>query len=82
MKNMKMNALSDEELRKKQKLLKVTTYILGGTLFFLLCLRIITIIMEGFKATSIIPIVLLPILIINFKKLNEIKEELKSRNSG
>jgi hypothetical protein len=86
MKNQKMNELSNEALFKKHKSLKIRTYILGGTLLVLFCVTTISTIMEYYNPlrhanTSMVTlIILLPILIVNFKNLNEIKKELKSRS--
>lgn len=80
MKNKKTNELSDEDLLKRQKFLKAITFILSGVLFLLFCLKVISTIVKGFNASSVTPIIFLPILIINFKNLNEIKKELKLRN--
>lgn len=80
MKNKKTNELSDEDLLKRQKILKAITFILSGVLFLLFCLKVISTIVKGFNASSVTPIIFLPILIINFKNLNEIKKELKLRN--
>ena len=86
MKNQKLNELSNETLFKKQKSSKIRTYILGGTLLVLFCVTTISTIMEYFNplrhsnASIVSLIVFLPILIINFRNLNEIKNELKSRS--
>lgn len=86
MRNQKLNELSNEALIKKQKASKILTYILAGTLLVLFCLTTMETIMEYFnplgysKAQIITLLILLPILIINFRNLNEMKKELESRS--
>lgn len=72
--------LSNEELLKNKKTLEPLTYMLAGALLILFIINIFTAIKKGFGALNVIPIALLPILILNFKNLAEIKKELKLRN--
>lgn len=81
-KQMKQTKISDtttEALFKQQKAIKAITYLRAGTLYVLFGLIIYLTIRDGFNALTIIPIALLPILLLNFNNLKEIKKELKSR---
>lgn len=80
MKNKKLNELSNEELLKNEKSIKVITYMLTGVLIVLFILTTINTINKGFNSLAVVPIALLPILIMNFNTLNEIKKELNARN--
>ena len=75
MKSKKLNELSNEELLKNEKSLKAITYMLAGTLLVLFVAGIVLTFKKGFSALSVIPIALLPILILNFNTLKEVKEE-------
>lgn len=80
MKNETMKELSTDQLLKIRKTAKVITYMLSGTLALLFCLTLFKLITKGFSGLSVIPIALLPILLLNFKNLNDITKELRSRN--
>lgn len=81
MKQQKISTLNTEELLKLQKSIKVITYMLAGTLFFLFCFTLYLTFKNGFNALTIIPVALLPIVFLNLNNLKEIKKELKSRES-
>ncbi len=80
MKNKKLNELSNEELLKNEKSLKVVTYMLAGAILVLFAAGIFLTFRKGFSALSVIPIALFPIVILNLNSLKEIKTEIKSRN--
>lgn len=79
MKNKEFHEMSHEELRKKKKSLASTTGFLTGLLIILLVAAIYICIRKGFTPLIIIPFALSPIIIVNYKKIKEIKEELKKR---
>jgi predicted signal transduction protein with EAL and GGDEF domain len=79
MANKKLNELSNEVLLKMYKSSKVITYMLAGTLLVLFCVTTIAIFMGDFNTSMLILVALLPILLVNFRNLNEIKKELESR---
>lgn len=80
MKNKGLKELSNEELLKNEKSLKTITGMLAGALLVLLIINIFLAFKKGFSALSVVPIALLPILIVNFGSLKEMKKEIKSRN--
>jgi hypothetical protein len=82
MKNNKLNELSNEELLKQEKSLKVITYMLAGMLLVLFITNIILTFKKGFSALFAVPIALLPIVIINLNTLKEIKKVLDSRRTS
>lgn len=71
--------MSNEELIKTQKSLKIVTYLFGVVLLLLFGLNIYLVANKGFNASNIIPIALLPIFILNMNTLKEMKKELKAR---
>lgn len=80
MNSKKLNEMSNQELLKQQKLLRVITYMLAGMLLLLFALTTFLSLKKGFSALSVVPIALMPIVILNLNSLKEIKKELKSRN--
>lgn len=79
MKNNSLQDLKTEELRKKESITKVVTYMLAGALFLSFCLNVYNSINKGFNALNVVPFAMLPILLLNFKNLKDIKNELNSR---
>jgi multidrug efflux pump subunit AcrB len=75
-----LSELSDEELLKNEKSLKTITALLLGAILVLFIINIFLAFKKGLSALSAVPIALLPIMIINFNSLKEMKEEIKSRN--
>lgn len=72
--------MSNEELLKSQKSIKVVTGLLAGMLLFLFAINIFLAFKKGFSALNVVPVALLPIVFINMNTLKEIKKELNSRN--
>ena len=79
MKEKKLTELSTEDLKKKEKTLKMIIFAFIGVFAFLIGVIIYSIVKKGMTAIIIIPITLLPLLIIFYKNLNDIKSEIKSR---
>lgn len=79
MKNQKLSEASIHDLKKSEKSIKTITGILLGMLIILFILSLYITFKKGFTSLLIIPIALLPIVIVNFNSINEIKKELKSR---
>jgi hypothetical protein len=75
-----LSELSNEELLKNEKILKTVTSMLTGAIFLLFIVNIFLAFKKGFSALSAVPIALLPIVIINFNSLKEMKKEIKTRN--
>ncbi|SHM42239.1 hypothetical protein SAMN05444266_10833 [Chitinophaga jiangningensis] len=76
---MNLSEQSTAQLQKTEKVLKGASIGLGVVL---LAIIILSIVMWGKKGTitmNIMPVVLLPILILNITNLKKIREELKSR---
>jgi len=76
----KIAEMSDQELLKHQKNLKMVTSTLMGMVAVLMVLTIVMIIIKGFSAFSVVPVALLPIVILNLNSLKEVKAEMISRN--
>ncbi|RKR09438.1 hypothetical protein C8C83_1071 [Flavobacterium sp. 90] len=81
MKTKRFSEMTTEELLKSEKTSKITTYTFAGILFLLFLVNIFLFSKKGFTASLVIPFALLPILFLNFKTLNDIKKELKSREN-
>lgn len=81
MKNTKFSEMTTEELLKNQKTSKMATYVFAVILCLLFIVNIFLVFKKGFNASLVVPFALLPILIINFKTLKDIKKELKSREN-
>ncbi|RZK57782.1 MAG: redox-active disulfide protein 2 [Pedobacter sp.] len=75
-----LSELSDEELLKNAKTVKMITSMLAGAIFLLFIINIFLAFKKGFSSLSVIPIALLPIVLININSLKEMKKEIKSRN--
>lgn len=80
MKNKKLTEMTNEELLNTAKTLKVMTYMLTGMVVLLFIVTIILAIKKGFSALNVVGIALIPILVINFNTLKEMKKEIKARN--
>lgn len=81
MKNSKFSEMTTEELLKSEKTSKTAAYTFAVILFLLFIVNIFLVLKKGFSASQVVPIALLPLLILNFKTLSDIKKELKSRES-
>ncbi|UIR57306.1 redox-active disulfide protein 2 [Sphingobacterium sp. SRCM116780] len=79
MKNKTLQEMSGEELLNTKKTISVITGCLAVMLLILLAMGIYVSIKKGFSALVAIPFALSSIVIMNYKKINEIKKELKSR---
>ena len=80
MKNEGLNKMSDEQLLKYQKTLRIVTYMLLVAIVVLLVLNIFKAINKGVNSFSVIPLALIPIVVVNFKTLKEVKKEISLRN--
>ncbi|HAL52645.1 MAG TPA: redox-active disulfide protein 2 [Sphingobacterium sp.] len=81
MNNRPLNGMTDEELQTNKKNALVITWMLTTMLFILLGMGIYTSINKGFSALMAITFALSPIVILNFKRIKEINEELKIRGA-
>ena len=75
-----LSELSDEELLKNAKTVKIITSMLAGAIVLLFIINIFLAFKKGFSAMSVIPIAFLPIVLVNVNSLKEIKKEIKARN--
>lgn len=82
MKTEKLTEKTTEELKKTEKSLKAITGMLLGTLIVLFGLSLYITFTKGFTPLIIIPIALLPIGIVNFNTINNIKKEINSRTKS
>lgn len=81
MKKEKFTNKTTEELIRDEKSLRVISLMFAGALFVLFVATIYMTFKNGFTALSIVPIAILPTLIINISNWNEVKKEIKERNS-
>ncbi|WON94629.1 MULTISPECIES: redox-active disulfide protein 2 [Sphingobacterium] len=81
MNNRPLNGMTNEELQTNKKNAQVITWMLTAMLLILLGMGIYTSISKGFSALMAIPFALSPIVILNFKRIKEINEELKIRGA-
>jgi len=72
--------MSNEELLKNQRIIKLLAGMLGGALLVLFGAGLYITFTKGFSPLFITSVALMPILIININNLNEIKKEIKARN--
>jgi fructose-specific phosphotransferase system IIC component len=82
---LKRNDFSDvttEDLIKKKKSTSFVTGLLAGCIIAYSFIAIFQIINEGFTPILIIPFVSLPVLIIIYKQVKSMDQELKSRESN
>ena len=79
MKKQNYSELSTEALQKQLKTTSVLSTILAGALIVLFVASIIVTILKGFSPTLVVALCLLPILILNFKNIANMKKELESR---
>ncbi len=75
--------LKTEEIIKIQKKKRIGTWFLGIIVLFLFAIKIYDYSKTNeFDSMMILPVVFLPIVILEFMKLNKINKELKSRNAN
>ena len=81
MKQVPLSELSQEELLKKQKILKAASTSLGGLLILLVAVCVYLTWVQGFSVFSVLPVAFLPMFIINLSNLKKIQAEIASRNT-
>ena len=79
MTEIKLEELSNEELLKREKMVKSVTYTLAGMLFVLFALSMFLTFKEGFTPLTVIPIALMPIVLANLGSIKKIQAERKLR---
>lgn len=72
--------MSNKELLKNEKAVKVIMGMLVGAFAVLLMSVLFVTIKQGFNALMVIPLTILPIIMVNTNSLKEIKKEKKIRN--
>lgn len=80
MKTKNLNEMSKDVLLKYKKTLESVPYIFAAALLMVFYITIFQFLKNGFTALSVIPIALLPLLIMNFSTLQEIKKETNNQN--
>lgn len=80
MKNKPITEYTNEELISNEKKIKGVTVLLMVSIPLLFLTNIFIIFKNGFSALTVIPIALLPILILNINKWNQLKKEKNNRN--
>jgi len=76
----KTTEMSDAELQKNAKLLKVSLYTLGILNILLIVLVLANITKKGITPLLVVPLGLLPVLITGAGSLKNIKKEIAARN--
>jgi hypothetical protein len=79
MKGRKFSEMSTEELLKSEKVIKMLTGMLLGSVTVLLGLGIFLTIRNGFNVLIVVPLALLPVVVLNANSLREIKKEKQAR---
>ncbi|KQS41031.1 hypothetical protein [Pedobacter sp. Leaf194] len=79
MTEIKLEELSNEELLKREKMVKSVTYTLAGMLFVLFALSMFLTFKKGFTPLTVIPIALMPIVLANLGSIKKIQAERKLR---
>lgn len=74
-----LDELTIGELKNKEALLKKTTPILGLSLVMMSAASVFLTVRGGFGVFSILPVIFLPLFIINIQQLKKIKDELARR---
>ena len=75
--------LKTEEIIKIQKKKRITTWLLGIIVLFIIVIKVIDYSKTNeFDSMMILPVVFLPMVISEFMKLNKINAELKFRNTN
>ena len=75
----KLTGLEDEELLKKEKSARITTYVLFVILLAARGFSIYNYLEKGFSNTTIMPVFALALLLTNFSTLRSIKKEMEMR---
>ncbi|ASK28912.1 hypothetical protein CEY12_01765 [Chryseobacterium sp. T16E-39] len=80
MKNKPITEYTDEEIISNEKKMKAISVMLMVAIPILFLANMLLTLKNGFNASNVIPIALLPILIININKWNQLKKEKANRN--
>ena len=79
MKPIGLTDLSVTELQKREKTARMMSWLMGIIVLIQLTSGIYLTIQQGFNVFIILPLVFIPLLIINIANVKKIKEEIKSR---
>ncbi|MFN8357192.1 MAG: redox-active disulfide protein 2 [Spirosomataceae bacterium] len=82
MKTKNFSEMSVQELQKQEKTQKFLLGLLIGIVIALLCINVFLAFKEKPSSSLVFPLTLLPIVILNWNTLKQIKTELKSRNGA
>lgn len=80
-KEVDLSTLTVEELEKRAKTTKAASIMLAVIMAIQFGIGIFLTVSKGFNVFTFIPLAFLPILIINFRNIKKIKEEIARRNS-
>jgi Ca2+/Na+ antiporter len=80
MKEQDLSKLTTDELKAKEKTIRVSFYFMLGAVFILLSSSIYLTIVKGFNVFTVLPIAFLPLVKLFSKQLKQIKGELEKRN--
>ena len=70
-----------DELKKRAKSAQLNTYLLTGIIIVQTIVGVFLLFTDGFSVFTIMPVVFIPILIISFKNLKMIKDQIASRDT-
>lgn len=76
-----MSEMTTDELQKTAKSLKTSISILGVILILMTASSIYLFIDKGFSATTVMPIVFLPLFTMNIANMKKIKAEILKRDN-
>ena len=79
MKPIALTELSIAELNKREKTATTMTWLMGIIIFIQLASGIYLTTIQGFNVFIILPLVFIPLLIVNIANVKKIKDELASR---
>ena len=80
MASQKFQEMTTEDLKKREKLTKMSTGMLIACCIIMLAAGIILSVKKGFNAITIVPVSFLPLIIVNANSLQGIRKELQSRS--
>lgn len=75
-----ISEMTTEELQKTEKSLKLSIKFIGVILILMLASSIYLFVDKGFSATTVMPIIFIPLFTMNIANLKKIKAELSTRN--
>jgi hypothetical protein len=76
----RIQGLNDDELIREAKTLRWIAPLFAGPMIGLIIVSVLRIVSKGFSASSITPVVFIPLFISSLIKWDKVKKEMKLRN--